>query len=164
MEKIWHELLLPTGNFNTLTELSISSCGKLITIFPSSLVQLLQNLVDLSISNCDLLKDLCEGHNATLVTLPRIKNFKLLSLPSLKDIWWSKVCPESLNFRNLTHLTIGGCKCRRYLLSFTPSKLLIQLQYLELVECDMMKEIRNYLSFTSLNCQNSQASTKGIVL
>ncbi|CAK9156677.1 unnamed protein product, partial [Ilex paraguariensis] len=99
------------------------------------------NLEYLSISKCYLLEDLYEGHDATSVTLPKIRTVLLLGLPKLKDTWWNKACHESRSFENLKELTIGGCNCKRYVFSFTTSKLLIQLQELVIEECDMMKEI-----------------------
>ncbi|CAK9184844.1 unnamed protein product [Ilex paraguariensis] len=108
MKKLWHGQLLPAENFKRLRKLSISNCENLIIVFPSNLIQ---NLEGLSISNCDLLEELCEGHNATSITLPRITNLELKSLPRLKDIWWNKISLESFSFQNLKELTIGGCNC-----------------------------------------------------
>ncbi|CAK9153813.1 unnamed protein product [Ilex paraguariensis] len=141
MEEIWHRQLLPAKNFNRLRELSINNCEHLITIFPSNLGQLLQNLEELFVSECHLLEDLYEGDNATSVTLPKIWTVCLQGLPKLKGTWWNKACHESRSFENLNELTIRGCNCMRYLFSFTTSKLLIKLHELEIEECDMMKEI-----------------------
>ncbi|CAK9137881.1 unnamed protein product [Ilex paraguariensis] len=141
VEEIWHQNLLCVESFNRLRNLSICNCKNLITIFPSNPGELLQNLVDFSVSDCNSVEEICEGHEATSVALPRIMNFQLGGLPRLKAIWWNKVCNEFLSFQNLRNMTIEGCKCREYLFSFSALKDLIQLQNLNLRGCDMMKAI-----------------------
>ena len=55
MKKIWHNQLLK-DSFSQLKEIRVASCGKLLNIFPSSMLNRLQSLQFLRAVDCSSLK------------------------------------------------------------------------------------------------------------
>ena len=55
MKKIWHNQLLK-DSFSQLKEIRVASCGKLLNIFPSSMLNRLQSLQLLRIVDCSSLE------------------------------------------------------------------------------------------------------------
>ncbi|PIA29554.1 hypothetical protein AQUCO_05900057v1, partial [Aquilegia coerulea] len=80
------------GVFSCLKYLYICKCNNLKNVFSSSgLLQLLQNLQQIVVADCDELEELIEGgdnkNTETPITLPKLKRLEFEVLPKLKSIW-----------------------------------------------------------------------------
>ncbi|PIA26006.1 hypothetical protein AQUCO_10100006v1 [Aquilegia coerulea] len=90
------------GVFSCLKYLYICKCNNLKNVFSSSgLLQLLQNLQQIVVADCDELEELIEGgdnkNTETPITLPKLWRLKLENLPKLKSIWRGVLICDSLD-------------------------------------------------------------------
>ncbi|XP_065854644.1 uncharacterized protein [Euphorbia lathyris] len=140
-----------------IDEVAFSSCA-----IPSNLLEYLNKLDELDISNCEVLEDVFDvrGLSAELGhtdLLSRLNKFHLISLPRLKNIW-NEHAQGMLNFKHLKFLKFDNCCSLRVI--FTPSMTqgLVQLQEMEVKNCISVEEIiskgaeeDDMISFPQLN-------------
>ncbi|KAL9993114.1 putative AAA+ ATPase domain, P-loop containing nucleoside triphosphate hydrolase [Helianthus debilis subsp. tardiflorus] len=140
-----------TANFRSLRILIIFGCENLVLVFPSYIQKMLQNLEILYIEWCDSVEEVCgldehDIHNendASLATLPCVRDLILGKLPLLKHLWWNKdINPHAYtSLKNLNSLHLYECDGLIHLFSFCAMKSLVQLQELKVRSCKMMKTI-----------------------
>eukprot|EP00261_Vitis_vinifera_P039383 XP_019080626.1 PREDICTED: probable disease resistance protein At4g27220 isoform X5 [Vitis vinifera] len=99
VKKIWPNQI-PQDSFSKLEKVTISSCGQLLNIFPSSLLKRLQSLERLFVDDCSSLEAVfdVEGTNVNVdleelnvddghvELLPKLKELMLIDLPKLRHI------------------------------------------------------------------------------
>ncbi|KAL6325103.1 hypothetical protein AAG906_022670 [Vitis piasezkii] len=116
VEKIWHNQLLE-DSFSQLKEIRVASCGKLLNIFPSSMLNRLQSLQFLRAVDCSSLEvvyDMEWINVKEAVTATVLSKLVLYFLPSLKHIW-NKDPYGILTFQNIELLEVGHCQSLKYL-------------------------------------------------
>ena len=120
LREIWHHQL-PLGSFNNLKILEVHNCSSLFNLIPSHLTQRLDNLEELEVNDCKVLKHVfdLQGLDGNIRILPRLESLRLNSLPKLRRV----VCNEdedkndsvrclfssSIPFYNLKFLSIEDC-------------------------------------------------------
>ncbi|CDP17482.1 unnamed protein product [Coffea canephora] len=114
--------LLPTGTFSSLRELWISGCHNMKQLFTVQLLQSLQNLEELDVTNCDHLEEIAadddgvgqgggEGIQLTsseataTVVLPKLGWLGLENLPQLKNI-----CKAAMICKSIWSINILDCR------------------------------------------------------
>ncbi|KAA8539114.1 hypothetical protein F0562_025806 [Nyssa sinensis] len=154
------EMATATIGFPQLRTLKLISLLELVNIYQGNYILELPSLGDLTIEECPKMKAFpsCDdgferkwdqkGSPAAImpppffnekVVLPALKELRIYSLQSLKQIWYNQFPAES--FRQLRVLKVKKCD---KLLKFGPSNLLWMLQNLEKLsveECDPMEEV-----------------------
>ena len=136
MEKIWHNQLLE-DSFSQLKEIRVASCGKLLNIFPSSMLNRLQSLQFLrsvDYSSLEVVYDMEWINVKEAVTATVLSKLVLYFLPSLKHIW-NKDPYGILTFQNLKLLEVGHCQSLKYLFPASLVRDLVQLQDLWVSSC-----------------------------
>ncbi|KAJ7964076.1 Disease resistance protein [Quillaja saponaria] len=156
LTKIWHQQeLIPPKSFRNLKKLTIDSCEKLVTIFPSHMpIKEFQTLQTLSIRDCGSLEeifDLQGDSNDTEIhedgVVMQLKTLELKRLPKLKHIWNYKDCHGNLQCVKEEGTQEPFC-CKFELLQLT-SFLLKDLSELvnfypgkHILECPQLKELK----------------------
>ena len=128
---------LPSNSFCKLNEMEILRCPKLLNVFPSYVLNNLQNLETLKVSKCDELGVIFEIQELSTVTTnqqglaTRLTTLDLDCLPKLKYIW-SKDPHGILRFQNLC---IHNCESLVYDHVF-PISVAEELQQLQVLDID----------------------------
>ena len=120
LREIWHHQL-PLGSFYNLKILEVQNCSSLFNLIPSHLIQRRDNLKELKVNNCEVLKHVfdLQGLDENITILPRLESIELWMLPKLRRV----VCNEdedkndsvrclfssSIPFDNLKFLSIEDC-------------------------------------------------------
>ena len=120
LREIWHHQL-PLGSINNLQILKVQNCLGLFNLIPSHLIQRLDNLKELEVNNCEVLKRVfdLQGLDGSIRILPNLESLQLTALPKLRRA----VCNEdedkndsvrclfssSIPFHNLKFLSIEDC-------------------------------------------------------
>ncbi|KAI5660127.1 hypothetical protein M9H77_28920 [Catharanthus roseus] len=116
-------------------EMRMSHCENLLVVAASDMV----SLKTLKVYDCQSLEAVFsfEGNQATLGQLDKLK---LKNLPKLVEIW--KIPPPGNGtFQNLTDLRVEKCKNLRFLLPFHVAKMLVNIQYIRIKQCETMEAI-----------------------
>ncbi|KAL6997800.1 hypothetical protein U1Q18_007925 [Sarracenia purpurea var. burkii] len=130
-----------------LRRLDVIDCNKLSNIiFSPNLIECMQNLEILEVRRCQSVEvvfnlerlDVGEGHPA--IALPCLKELKFDCLPKLTHVW-ANDSARSQGFQNLTIISVQNCDSLRNLFSPSMAKLLVKLQELEIIECEVMEAI-----------------------
>ncbi|RDX73237.1 putative disease resistance protein, partial [Mucuna pruriens] len=131
-------------SFHSLDTLIIRECHKLVTIFPSYMVQSSQSLQSLTITNCKLVENIfdfgnipqtCDSGNET-----NLHDVSLEKLPNLVHVW--KGDPrEILRYNNLQSINVDGSPNLKYLFPLSIANDLEKLELLQILGCERMKEI-----------------------
>ncbi|KAF3452936.1 hypothetical protein FNV43_RR03369 [Rhamnella rubrinervis] len=133
------------NSFGQLRFMVVEKCKALSRVFSSNLMQNLQNLEQLEVTNCDSLKTLfdldgldVEEKHAT-ETLCCLEKMELTDLPNLKYVW--KPPRKILAFQNLRFIQV--VRCNRLKNVFPPfiAEVLVKLESIYISECGMMEEI-----------------------
>ncbi|GAU28414.1 hypothetical protein TSUD_54660 [Trifolium subterraneum] len=139
LKSIWHNQLAP-NSFCKLKQLKIKFCNKLSNVFPSYVLDQLQNLEIVTVTDCPALevvfetKDLkADGGRRTRLEM-QLGTLTLKLLPMLKHIW-SGNPNESFKFHNLCLLKVTECKCLNHVFPLHLAKELQHLQELYIEEC-----------------------------
>ncbi|KAL6324347.1 hypothetical protein AAG906_012951 [Vitis piasezkii] len=109
-------------------------------------LQCLNNLKELTVKNCDLLKEVFDlkgldhGDVERVEMLSQLEKVSLIDLPKLRYIC-NDIPPKVLCFQNLKSLHVKQCSSVTYLLSPSMVLGLVQLQDLRIEHCPVMKEI-----------------------
>ena len=120
LREIWHHQL-PLVSFYNLQILKVYNCPGLLNLIPSHLIQSLDNLKEMVVDNCEVLKHVFDfqGLDGNIRILPRLESLRLEALPKLRRV----VCNEdddkndsvrcrfssSTAFHNLKFLSITNC-------------------------------------------------------
>ncbi|GKV26341.1 hypothetical protein SLEP1_g35666 [Rubroshorea leprosula] len=136
---IWHHQL-PADSFCKLKSLSILSCERLLTIFPSEILErLCTSLEELEVSLCGCLEEIFDLGELNIeeshtVVDSQLRHLSICQLPRLKHIW-SKDPQGTLTFQNLQSVKAVSCLNLQTLFPASVALGLWQLQKLELIGC-----------------------------
>ncbi|WJX68012.1 hypothetical protein P8452_52425 [Trifolium repens] len=109
LKSLWHNQLAP-NSFCKLKQLTIQSCNKLSNVFPSYVLDKLQNLDKLTVTDCPALEVVFETQGL-------------------------QVECKSLMFPNLSQLKLTECKSLKFVFPLSVAKELQYLQELCIVKC-----------------------------
>ncbi|WJX72664.1 hypothetical protein P8452_56516 [Trifolium repens] len=139
LKSLWHNQLA-SNSFCKLKQLEIESCDKLSNIFPSYVLDKLQNLEIVTITCCPALevvfemKDLkADGGRQTRLEM-QLRTLTLNHLPMLKHIW-SGNPNKILKFQNLSQLKVTNCQNLNHVFSLSMAKEIQHLQVLDIAKC-----------------------------
>ncbi|KAF2294471.1 hypothetical protein GH714_011694 [Hevea brasiliensis] len=113
MKSIWHTQLA-ANSFCKLKSLGIYDCSKLMTVFPSNVLERFQRLEELNVRNCNSLQEIyqLEGFNVRR-----------------KD-------PQGVfTFQNLKSVEVSNCDVLKNLFPASVAEGLLQLEKLSIIEC-----------------------------
>ena len=138
MKKIWHNQL-PQDSFSKLKRVKVASCGELLNIFPSSMLNRLQSLRFLKAEDCSSLEEVFDVERTNVnvkegVTVTQLSQLILRSLPKVEKIW-NEDPHGILNFQNLQSITIDECQSLKNLFPASLVRDLVQLQELDVLCC-----------------------------
>ncbi|KAG5555630.1 hypothetical protein RHGRI_006321 [Rhododendron griersonianum] len=155
--KIWDKqsvaVLEYQGSFCQLTNLEVSSCSKLMHVFPSNMHPLLKNLEELTVEECETMKGIAEFEgeidedglrNEVAASLAlEVEHLEMVGVPKITEIWDKQPLPELKkgveSLCKLMYIHIERCG---QLLYVFPSHMLPQnLQELKIKECDELEVI-----------------------
>ncbi|KEH38454.1 disease resistance protein (CC-NBS-LRR class) family protein [Medicago truncatula] len=139
LKSVWDNQLAP-NSFCKLKQLKIEFCNKLLNVFPSYVLDKLQNLETLTVSDCPALEVVFEmkGLKADCGRQSRLEmqlgTLTLKHLPLLKHIWsWNP--NERFKFQNIFQLKITDCKGLSHVFPLSVAKELLHLQELYIEKC-----------------------------
>ena len=126
---MWHNQY-PVGSSCKLKKLQLWGCENLQTAFPSSFLEGLQSLQILEISSCPSLKEIFEM-DSTIV-------------PPLIELYLHSQNPQGyVGFQNLNSLKVSDCTSLKYLFLTSMVKSLVQLEVLEISNCQVEEIVAN---------------------
>ncbi|WJX68003.1 hypothetical protein P8452_52417 [Trifolium repens] len=141
LKSLWHNQL-PPNSFCKLKQLTIQFCSKLSNLFPSYVLDKLQNLEIVTVTCCHALEVVFEtqglkedGGRQTRLEM-QLGTLTLKHLPMLKDIW-SGSPNKILKFQNLCQLKVTKCQNLNHVFPLSMAKELQHLQELLIEECDI---------------------------
>ncbi|KAJ9682205.1 hypothetical protein PVL29_018199 [Vitis rotundifolia] len=87
LREIWHHQL-PLGSFYNLQILRVYNCQGLLNLIPSHLIQRFDNLKEMDVDNCEVLKHVfdLQGLDENIRILPRLESLWLWTLPKLRRV------------------------------------------------------------------------------
>ncbi|KAG8650690.1 hypothetical protein MANES_07G061980v8 [Manihot esculenta] len=113
LKRIWHSPLA-ANSFFKLKSLDVFNCHRLMTIFPSNVLERFYRMEVLHVRNCDSLQEIyqLEGFNFDEAFELRILN--IARLGSLKHVW--RKDPQGVfSFQNLKSVKVSDCNVLNYL-------------------------------------------------
>ncbi|KAM0006358.1 putative leucine-rich repeat domain superfamily [Helianthus debilis subsp. tardiflorus] len=136
-----------TWSFHNLIQCKIDNSHKDTKIFPSNELQQLEQLETIHAHHCDNVEEVFEvtsevtnNESQTNVKFPKLREVDLKYIHSLKYIWKSNQW-RTLEFRNLTTLSIHGCRSLEHVFTCSMVGCVMQLQELHIDWCVNMKVI-----------------------
>jgi chorismate mutase len=139
LKSLWHNQL-PPNSFCKLKQLTIQFCSKLSNLFPSYVLDKLQNLEIVTVTCCHALEVVFEtqglkedGGRQTRLEM-QLGTLTLKHLPMLKDIW-SGSPNKILKFQNLCQLKVTGCENLNHVFPLSMAKEIQHLQELYIEKC-----------------------------
>ncbi|CAJ2669273.1 unnamed protein product [Trifolium pratense] len=101
--------LSPVGIFSCLKEINISFCNLIEKLLTPQLVQQLHNLEEITVSDCNSMKEIFavsnnDDNDNSIITLPKLTRLELKDLPELKI-----VCKGIIHCESLPEVDIGFC-------------------------------------------------------
>ncbi|KAH7854764.1 hypothetical protein Vadar_017535 [Vaccinium darrowii] len=142
LETLGHGLL-SMGALSKLRDFLVRDCSKLLCVFPSQLVPMLQDFETLCVESCNLLEEVFESEGVDSnepdpeILYSALKLVQLRNLPRLNYI--SKRDP--MVFKYIQTLEIDGCDSLRYVFAPTVTKSIPQLRELKIWSCKMLSRI-----------------------
>ncbi|PON48576.1 LRR domain containing protein [Trema orientale] len=144
--------LLPSPCFQNLRELCIQHCGLLKYLFSSSIVANLKQLNRLVIRRCEMVEEilsqlpkLTKFSTGIFIEFPLLNELEIVDCPQLMtSVYTSNTTNTSINqflASNLTKLVVEKCGSLKYLVSSSAAVNLVQLNRLEIINCEKMEEI-----------------------
>ncbi|WJX72592.1 hypothetical protein P8452_56456 [Trifolium repens] len=156
LKSLWHNQLAP-NSFCKLKQLEIQSCNKLSNVFPSYVLDKLQNLEKLTVTDCPALEVVFETQSLQVEGGKQMRlemqlgTLILENLPKLKHIW-SGNPNESFKFQNLCILNVMDCESLNHVFSLSLAKELQHLQELCIRSCGVESIVaRDEMANTSSN-------------
>nr|KYP47023.1 Disease resistance protein At4g27190 family [Cajanus cajan] len=161
LENVWNEDPRRILRMELLEDVNVEKCESLTSVFPVSVTKDLGKLEKLVVKNCEGLMAIVAENNADpRGTFPFVKSLTLWDLPkfkygevaqsvsnlTLKDsplqkIWQRSLPIPDLCFINLGSLIVDGCQFLSDVLPFDLLPFLINLEILEVRNCDSVKTI-----------------------
>ncbi|CAA2983181.1 disease resistance At4g27190-like [Olea europaea subsp. europaea] len=137
----------PIPSLHKLTAISLYDCVELLAIEESDSIQLLENLVYLSVKGCNALEVLFDFEGITVTNddaenniLGRLTKLRLETLPELVHI--TRMVPKGICvFQNLTDLNVTDCRSLKCLFSPSIVNSLAALEILAITSCEALEEI-----------------------
>ncbi|XP_039173338.1 disease resistance protein At4g27190-like [Eucalyptus grandis] len=136
LEKICHGPIAPES-FNKLKAVRVKQCNKLKYLWCLSDVQRLVQLEEIEVSDCDSMQSIVTHHAGedivstdNKVELPNVRRMVLDNLPKM---------PESFN--KLKAVRVKQCNKLKYLWCLSYVQRLVQLEEIEVSDCDSMQSI-----------------------
>ncbi|MED6204758.1 hypothetical protein PIB30_011996 [Stylosanthes scabra] len=132
------------GEKKKIKEVYLSMLPKLLSL---TLPNVLQRVMNLTISNCDSLQKIFESeevfdvNQGNVSTQYEIENMELWMLPKLTHIWGAGINRKLVSFDKLTSIRIEKCNSLKSLLSYSMARNLVQLQSVSVVDCGMIEVI-----------------------
>ncbi|XP_039174140.1 uncharacterized protein LOC104435017 isoform X2 [Eucalyptus grandis] len=145
LKRIWHNQL-HGQSFYKIASLTIELCETLSHVFPSNLMDRLQNLNKIEVVGCPSLEALFDpvtpssNERQKPLVLSSLEKMKLLNLPRLRDILKSGYT-VILAFPSLVEMSIRRCHSLPYLFSSATARTLDKLAVLDVSYCNNMKSI-----------------------
>ncbi|QHO54579.1 hypothetical protein HN873_005831 [Arachis hypogaea] len=151
-------------SFSNLIELNISECNGLVNLFTPSTSRTLQQLKNMSIENCESLKEIVSeeeveessGHvGEEIIVFHKLKTLSLCSLPNLGRFYNGNI---GLKFPSLVHLLLIDCsKMESFCAGTVSVNRWMEVQFkdeedIEVVPFDDMGEKHAFLVEDDLNC------------
>ncbi|TXG49631.1 hypothetical protein EZV62_025506 [Acer yangbiense] len=140
---VWHNQL--SSDSCKLKFVGLQKCSKLLNVFPSNMLERLQELEELWIVDCDSLGEIFELQalncgKTQAITATQLRKLVLCNLPSLKHVW-NMDSKGLLSFKNLLSILIRGCNSLKSIFPASIAIGLLQLKELEIGNCPMVEEI-----------------------
>ncbi|XP_056173064.1 uncharacterized protein LOC115662003 [Syzygium oleosum] len=158
LEKICHGQF-SSKFFSTLKVVRVESCDKMEVLFPLSVVSELQELEEIEVVSCKLMRGIVEADDCGKVELPNLRVLKLRDLPKIKNFFNAGSAPSSSTSDNQVSTQIAFFNGQQVALPrletleitrldnlgfmFSPStvKSLAQLKKLSVQYCEKMEAI-----------------------
>ncbi|KAF2294554.1 hypothetical protein GH714_012550 [Hevea brasiliensis] len=132
MKSIWHSQFA-ADSFCKLKSLKISYCPKLMTVFPSNVLERFQRLEELNVRNCNSLQEIYQLEGSNVIEAFELRK-SIQSLPSLKHVW--RKDPQGVfTFQNLKSVEVSNCDVLKNLFPASIAESLLQLEKLTIIEC-----------------------------
>ena len=133
--------VLPLGSFRKLRVLTVEHCGRLSTLFPAELLQLLLNLEIVRINWCEEMQEVfqIEGILVGEEHVLLLRELKLYTLPRLGHIW--KGFNAYVSLHNLEVIEIERCNRLRNLFQPSMAQSLFKLECLKILDCMELQQI-----------------------
>ncbi|KAL6288646.1 hypothetical protein ACE6H2_006156 [Prunus campanulata] len=139
-------------------------------LFPSNCISWLPNLEELLMASLSSMEELeennepvfnavfdLEGHDSAF---SQLQTFEVRYLNE-KEHLWKNVQPGFQGFQNVRYLTIEGCDSLKYICPYEIYKLLVNLQEVEIGECENMETIVLAVASTEDNIHEEGKETGG---
>ncbi|XP_045824893.1 uncharacterized protein LOC123917266 [Trifolium pratense] len=136
LKTIWHR------QFETVKQLEVINCKKIVVVFPSSMQTTYKKLEMLKVTDCALVEEIFElsfNENSSAENATHLK-VVIDGLPKLKNIW-SGDLHRILSFQILIFVKLTNCESLEYLLPLSIATCCSHLQELHIENCGNMKEI-----------------------
>ena len=117
LEKMWHNQPAE-DSFCQLRSVTISSCKRLVRVFPSILLETFRMVEMLDISHCPLLEEIFDLEETSASGSFQLRDLSLIGLDKLKHIW-NKDPQGTLSFQNLHALKVSDCNVLKNLFPFS---------------------------------------------
>ncbi|KAK2454202.1 putative disease resistance protein [Trifolium repens] len=137
LKTIWHH------QFETLKNLQVNNCNKIVAVFPSSMQKTYNKLEMLEVTNCGLVEEIFElsfNGSSSVEDTTHLTEVTIDGLDKLKKIW-SRDPHGILSFQNLINVQLNNCASLEYLLPLSVATRCSHLKELHIKECENMKEI-----------------------
>ncbi|KAF2294527.1 hypothetical protein GH714_012240 [Hevea brasiliensis] len=133
MKSIWHSQFA-ADSFCKLKSLKISDCWKLMTVFPSNVLERFQRLEELNVRNCNSLQEIYQLEGSNVIEAFELRKLSIQSLPSLKHVW--RKDPQGVfTFQNLKSVEVSNCDVLKNLFPASIAESLLQLENLTIIKC-----------------------------
>lgn len=125
-------------------EMIVEGFQSLLTLVPTNVIHIFQNLKNLTVKDCGSLIEVFESEGVNVKTGHDIIHYELEvmvlhSLPKLIHIW--KNLDGVLDFQKLRILKVEYCGSLNSMISPSMARNLVQLRHLRIYRCPMMEEI-----------------------
>ncbi|XP_058006713.1 disease resistance protein At4g27190-like [Hevea brasiliensis] len=133
MKSVWHSQFA-ADSFCKLKSLKISYCSKLMTVFPSNVLERFQRLEELNVRYCNSLQEIYQLEGFNVIEAFELRKLSIDSLPSLKHVW--RKDPQGVfTFQNLKSVEVANCDVLKNLFPASVAEGLLQLEKLSIIEC-----------------------------
>ncbi|KAF2294475.1 hypothetical protein GH714_011728 [Hevea brasiliensis] len=133
IKSLWQSQLA-ADSFCKLKSLEIYRCSKLMTVFPSNVLERFQRLEELNVRNCNSLQEIYQLEGSNVIEAFELRKLYIESLPSLKHVW--RKDPQGVfTFQNLKSVRVSNCDVLKNLFPASIAESLLQLENLTIIEC-----------------------------
>lgn len=131
----------PEGFLEKLQKLTVKECEKIITIFPTKLLQGMLKLESVIIEECESLQDVfqLDGMDDAEECLSHLTTLELICMDALLCIW--KGPTHHVNLRSLTRITLWDCGSLKSVISPSLAQTLVHLEKLDIESCGQLEHI-----------------------